>query len=253
MAGRLANKVVLITGTAGGQGRAAALRFAAEGAEVIGCDVDVDGSARTVEAVRSVGGRMTASAPVDLGESSQATAWVKAAAEPHGRIDVVYNNAGAARFAPIGEMTDADWHFTTRNELDSVFFVTRAAWPLLTRPGAVIINIASTSGHRGSTTVGGCAHSATKGAVLAFTRQVAVEGAPHGIRAVSISPGAISTPGTAFLFDNPETRDRLLEGNLIKRPGQPADVVDLALFLASDEASFITGTDYVVDGGKIAK
>jgi meso-butanediol dehydrogenase/(S,S)-butanediol dehydrogenase/diacetyl reductase len=251
--GRLSGRVALISGTAGGQGRAAALRFAAEGAVVVGCDIDEAGSRETVEMVRAAGGSMSATAPVDLGDSDQANAWVRAAADEHGRIDVLYNNAGAARFAPIGTMSDEDWHFTLRNELDSVFFVSRAAWPHLARPGAVVINIGSVSGLRGTTAGGGAAHAATKGAVISLTRALAVEGAPDGIRAVSISPGAIMTPGTAFLFDDPGQREKLLDGNLIKRPGRPEDIVAMAVYLASDEAGFITGVDMVVDGGRTTR
>ena len=196
---------------------------------------------------------MTATAPVDLGDSAQAATWVDDAVARHGRIDILYNNASAARFAPIAEMSDEDWHFTIRNELDLVFFVTRAAWPHLARQGGVIINTASVAGLRGTTSTGCAAHCATKGGVTAMTRQLAVEGAPFGIRAVSISPGAIATPATAFLFDDPAASEQLLAGNLIKRPGEPADVVAMALLLASDEASFITGVDMVVDGGMTAK
>jgi meso-butanediol dehydrogenase / (S,S)-butanediol dehydrogenase / diacetyl reductase len=253
MTGRLQDKVALITGTAGGQGREAALQFAAEGAVVVGCDLDAERSRETLELVEAAGGRMTATAPVDLGDGAQATKWVEDAVERHGRIDVLYNNASAARFAPIAEMSDEDWHFTIRNELHLVLFVTRAAWPHLAKRGGVVINVASVAGLRGTTSVGMVAHCATKGGVAAMTRQLAVEGAPVGIRAVSISPGAITTPATAFLFDDPEAREHLLAGNLIKRPGEPKDVVAMAVLLASDDASFITGVDMVVDGGMTAK
>ena len=253
MTGRLQDKVALITGTAGGQGREAALRFTAEGAVVVGCDVDADRNQETVELVGKAGGKMTATAPVDLSDSVAATRWVENAVAREGRIDVLYNNASSARFSPIAEMSDEDWHYTIRNELDLVFFVTRAAWPHLSDRGGVVINVASVAGLRGTTSVGMVAHCATKGGVAAMTRQLAVEGAPLGIRVVSISPGAITTPATAFLFDDPAAREHLLAGNLIKRPGEPADVVAMALLLASDEASFITGVDMVVDGGMTAK
>lgn len=252
MAGRLQGKVALVTGTAGGQGREAALQFTAEGATVVGCDVDVDRNRETLELVHASGGSMTGAAPVDLSESAQATRWVEDAAAAHGRIDILYNNASTARFAPVAEMSDEDWHFTIRNELNLVFFVTRAAWPFLARQGGVVLSTASVAGLRGTDSVGCLAHCATKGGVAAMTRQLAVEGAPLGIRAVSISPGAITTPATAFLFDDPAAREHLLGGNLIKRPGEPGDVVAMAVFLASDDASFITGTDVIVDGGMTA-
>lgn len=252
MATRMAGKIALITGTGGGQGREAALRFAAEGAHVVGCDLDADASDATAAAVKEAGGQMTASAPVDLGDSAAARDWVAQAAAAHGRIDILYNNASAARMGPIAEFSDDDWRFTIRNELDLVFYVTQAAWPHLVESRGVIINVASTAAHAASRAVPMVAHAATKGAVLAMTRQLASEGAPHGIRAVSISPGVIETPGTAEHLAVPEIRLALTEQCLIPRPGQPADVVGLAVFLASDEAAYITGTDFVVDGGMLA-
>lgn len=245
--GRLRGRVALITGTGKGMGRAAALRFAAEGALVIGCDLDTDASASTVEAVRAAGGIMEAMAPVDLGNADEARAWVAAAATIHGRIEILYNNASACRFATIDQMTDDDWHFTVRNELDLVAHVTRAAWSHLCKQGGVIINAASLAGHTGG--AGGLAHSATKAGVIGMTRVMATEGAPHGIRAVSISPGMIQTPGSTPQLSIPEVRDALLQRALVPRIGRPEEIAGMAAFLASDEAAYMTGTDYLVDGG----
>ena len=251
--GIFSGKVVLITGTGGGQGREAALRFSAGGATVVGCDLDVKANEETRRQVRAAGGeKMSAFAPVDLGDPEQARRWVEDAASAHGRVDVVYNNASAARFGPIDQMSVEDWQFTVRNELDLVFYVTRFAWPHLALRGGVIINTASVAGHVGSHVSPIVAHAATKGAVIAMTRQLAVEGAPVGIRVVSISPGPIETPGTRELLADPVAREMLLGGALIRRIGQPSDVVSLALFLASDDASYITGTDFIVDGGLTA-
>src|SRR5690606_36524968 len=152
-------------------------------------------------------------------------------------------------FAPIGEFLIEDWQFTIRNELDLVFYVTRYAWPYLKRQGGVILNTGSIAGMAGSGP-GGAGHAAAKGAVIALTKQLAQEGAEHNIRAVTISPGFVQTPGTTAHAENPEIREMLIARNIIKRIGQPEDVVALALFLASDEASFITGANYVVDGGR---
>jgi meso-butanediol dehydrogenase/(S,S)-butanediol dehydrogenase/diacetyl reductase len=149
-------------------------------------------------------------------------------------------------------MSDEDWHYTIRNELDLVFFVTRAAWPYLTERGGVIINTASVAGWAGSKATGMVGHSATKGGVLGLTRQLAVEGAPHNIRAVSISPGAIATPATEAMFEVPEIADHLIAQNLLPRFGVANDIAPLAAYLASDEASFVTGADFVVDGGMLA-
>jgi meso-butanediol dehydrogenase/(S,S)-butanediol dehydrogenase/diacetyl reductase len=251
---RLAGKVALITGIGGGQGREAALRFAAEGAVVVGCDVNGASAVETLSAVREAGHEADiARDNVDLGNPDQARLWVEGAAQRHGRIDVVYNNGSAARYGAIAELSVEDWRFTIRNELDLVFFVTKYAWPFLVRSGGgTIINVASVAGWRGNRSVPFVAHMATKGGVIAMTRQMAAEGGPVGIRAVSVSPGTIVTPGTAELLAAPEVRNALVGQNLVPRLGTPADVVGLAVFLASDEAGYITGADFVVDGGLTA-
>jgi meso-butanediol dehydrogenase / (S,S)-butanediol dehydrogenase / diacetyl reductase len=250
--GRLEGKVALISGTASGQGRAAALRFTAEGALVVACDVNADGARETVSLVEAAGGAMTSMEPVDLGDPDAAHRWVEDAAAVHGRIDILYNNASVARMGTVPDMTIEDWQFTIRNEIDLVFYTTKYAWPHLAERGGVIVNVASAAGWVGSRVAPIVAHAAAKGAILAMTRQMAVEGAAHGIRVVSISPGAITTPATAVLFDNPETSDMLIGNSLIRRAGQPDEVVNLAVFLTSDEASYVTGADFVVDGGLLA-
>jgi len=252
MAGRLDAKVALITGTGGGQGRAAAELFCDEGARVVGCDLNADENARTVELVTARGGEMTAMAPVDLGDSPQARRWVAEAAAVHGRIDVLFNNAAAPRFAPIADLSDEDWHFTIRNELDLIFYVTQAAWPYLTAKGGAILNTASVQGLVGIASNGGLAHAATKAGVIGMTRQIAAEGAPHGVRANSISPGTVATPATARLSADKDLLASILAPLLVKRLGQPADIAALAVYLASDESSYITGANFTIDGGLTA-
>jgi meso-butanediol dehydrogenase / (S,S)-butanediol dehydrogenase / diacetyl reductase len=247
MTKRLQGRVALITGTGKGMGRAAALRFAAEGALVIGSDLDAEANAATTADVRAAGGVMESMAPVDLGDPNQARKWVADAVAVHGRIDILYNNASACRFVAIDKMTDDDWYFTVRNELDLVAHVTRAAWPHLCKNGGVIINTASVAGHGGGP--GGLGHSATKAGVMAMTKVMAAEGGPHGVRAVSISPGMIETPGSSEQLSMPGVRDALMARSLVPRIGSPDEIAGVAAFLASDEASFITGADYLVDGG----
>ena len=248
MTGRLAGKVALITGTGGGQGRAAALRFAAEGAVIAGCDVDGAADRETADQVAKAGGTMS-SAVVDMGDPDAARAWIDGAAAQHGRIDILYNNASAARFGAVPDLSVEDWRFTIRNELDLVFYGVKFAWPHLIKQGGVIINIASIAGHHGSHSAGIVAHAATKSAVIGMTRQIALEGARHGVRAVSISPGFILTAGTEEALKAPGARETLVATIPIGRPGQPADVVGIALMIASDDGAYLTGTDIVVDGG----
>ncbi|MCK9261306.1 MAG: SDR family oxidoreductase, partial [Azoarcus sp.] len=240
------------TGTGGGQGRAAALRFAREGAIVVGCDFNAAAHEETAALLQAEGLRLYGYAPVDLGDHEQAKAWIESAVAEHGAIDILYNNASAARFGPISEFSIEDWHYTIRNEIDLIFFTTKYAWKHLAVRGGVILNIASTAAWGGSKVAGISAHCAAKGAVVSFTRQLAVEGASVGIRAVSISPGFVRTPGTAAFVDNPVMRKALLDGVLQDRPGEPEEVVSLALYVASDEAGFMTGSDLVIDGGLLA-
>jgi meso-butanediol dehydrogenase / (S,S)-butanediol dehydrogenase / diacetyl reductase len=250
--GRLAGKVALITGTGGGMGRAAAVLFASEGAHVVGCDINAEGSAQTVEFAVKAGGEMTAMAPVDLGDPDAAAAWVDQAAAVYGGIDVLYNNASAIRMAPIDELSVPDWEFTLRNELYTVFYVTRAAWPhLIARGGGSIINVSSIAAIRGVEFVEQNAHSAAKAGCAALTLQFVAEGGKHRIRANTISPGLIHTPATDPVISNPPElfRRMVLDRIPMGRVGRPDDVARVALFLASDESEWISGANIVVDGG----
>jgi NAD(P)-dependent dehydrogenase (short-subunit alcohol dehydrogenase family) len=255
MAGRLTGKVALITGTAGGQGRAAAILFAREGATVVGCDVKEEDARETVELVRAEGGAIESSQPVDLGDPAEARGWVDDAAARHGGFDVLYNNAAAPKFASIADMTHDDWHFTIRNELHLIFYVTSAAWPhLVARGRGSIINTGSISGMSSNpSTPGSFAHAAAKGAVIAMTRELALEGAAHGIRVNSISPGMVESPATAEQLEDPDFRTNHLAAIMLLRTGRPEDVASAALYLASDESSWVTGSNLVVDGGYMSR
>jgi len=246
---RLANKVAFVTGTAGGQGRAAALLFAKEGAHVVGCDVQQAGANETADLVRSGGGAMESFCPVDLSDFEAAGRWVADGLAAAGKIDILYNNASAVRFSTMEEMTPDNWAFTMRNEIDLIFNTTKAAWQHFKTQGyGVILNTASVSGHRGSTALGASAHAAAKGGVIALTRQLAAEGAAFGIRANSISPATVLTPG--LMAAHPaEMIEHLEKAHPIGRAGRPEDIAHCALYLVSDEASWVTGSDFVLDGG----
>jgi NAD(P)-dependent dehydrogenase (short-subunit alcohol dehydrogenase family) len=175
-------------------------------------------------------------------------------AADHGRIDILVNAAATAVFKWIEELSYAQWRSTIIAEIDSVFLVTRAAWPHLKASGsASIINFASANAHHALDGSPALAHVAGKGGVLAMTRQLAMEGAPHGIRANSISPGFIQTAATkAHLNADPSFTAKVLEKNMIKRLGTPDDIAHCAIWLASDEAGYVTGTDIAIDAGATA-
>ena len=253
MSKRLEGKVALITGTGGGQGEAAAIKFAQEGALVVGCDLNEEANRETVSTVEAAGGTMTGMAPVDLSDPDAAKAWVEEAAALHGRIDVVYNNASSPRFAPMPDLSVEDWQYAIRNELDLVFYVTKFAWPYLAESRGVIINTASISAYVATPDVGMASHCAAKGGVLALTRVFAADGAKYGIRAVSISPGPIKTPGAIKeYFHIPGAEEAVIGQLLTDRVGLGEDIAALAAFVASDEAAFMTGTDVLMDGGLTA-
>jgi NAD(P)-dependent dehydrogenase (short-subunit alcohol dehydrogenase family) len=249
--GRLDGKVALISGTARGMGRAAALEFASQGAAVFGCDLNEAGGAETVALVAKEGGVMAALAPVNLSSAEGARAWVEAAIERFGGVDILYNNASALRNGPLTQLSDDDWHFTIKNELDIVWYSVRAAWPeLVRRGGGSIINVASIAARLGARFVGQVPHGSAKGGVLAMTKHLVAAGGQHSIRANTILPGLIYTPETARFIDDP---DGPLPGILAKIPlgryGRAEEVAKLAAFLASDDASFITGAEVAIDGG----
>jgi len=242
--------VIIITGTAGGQGRAAAVLFAREGAKIVGCDLKVEGDQETVRMVRDAGGEMVSIEPLDLGDLDKAQKLAELTEKTYGRLDILYNNAGAARFAPVADFPMEDWEFTVRNELHLVFTMIKAAIPLMIRSGGgSLISTASVAGIMGLPGLGNLAHAATKGGVLGITPQLALELAPYGIRANAIAPGLIQTPATEFLFQDPQASEMMMQKILLRRFGQPEDIANAALFLASDESSYITGTVLVVDGG----
>jgi meso-butanediol dehydrogenase/(S,S)-butanediol dehydrogenase/diacetyl reductase len=249
---RLDGKVALITGTGVGMGRAAALRFAAQGATVIGCDLNAETSHETVRLAAEAGGVMTATAPVDLSSFAATEGWVNAAAAEHGGIDVLYNNASLPVVGPWDDLTVDDWHAGIRNELDLVFYACKAVWPhLVARGGGSIINIASIASIRGAAFFQQAAHGAAKGGVLSFTYHLAAAGGPHRIRANAILPGMIRTPSTEFLFATPDSPGSMLgAANPLGRVGEADDVVKLAAFLASDDAWYINAAAIPVDGGQ---
>ena len=249
MSGRLSGKVCIITGTGGSIGRAAALVFAREGASVVGCDVSVTAAEETTKMVLAQGGTMISRQPCRLTEPPECQALVDFALRAYGRIDVLFNNAAMAYFNWIEDITDEEWNRDLREEINLVFYLTRAAWPHLKASHGVIVNTASLNGLLSFKTLGSLAHTTAKAGVIGMTRQLAMEGREHGIRANSISPGLTETNQTREQLKDPEWAAAMLGKTLLGRLGRPEEVANVALFLASEESSYVTGVDIVVDGG----
>ncbi len=251
--GRLAGKTALVTGIGSGIGRGCALMFARQGARVIGCDINAAGAEAAIQAARAEGLDLASGQPCDLTREADANRFVDEAARLAGGIDILVNAAATAVFAWIQDMTFADWRTTLAAELDSVFLVTRAAWPhLIARGGGSIINFASANARVALEGSAALAHCAGKGGVLAMTRQLAMEGGPHRIRANTISPGLVVTGATAPVLETPGFEAQVMSKMMLKRLGSPEDIAWCATFLASDEASWVTGSDFAIDGGATA-
>ena len=252
MTGRLAGKTCIITGSGGSMGRAASLRFAAEGASIVGCDVNVERSRAVRDEVVAAGGRMVSLEPCDLTKQENCEKLVALAVSSFGGVDVLFNNAAMAYFGWVEDMEVQTWTNTIDQEMNLVFLLIRAAWPELKKRGGSVINTASIAAWQALPGYPGFAHGAAKGGVLSMTRHLAMEGAAHGIRVNSISPGIIDTYQTAPFLADKAFAEQACQGIMLRRAGTPDEVANAALFLASDESSYVTATDLRVDGGAMS-
>jgi NAD(P)-dependent dehydrogenase (short-subunit alcohol dehydrogenase family) len=237
--GRLAGRTAIVTGAASGIGRASAELFAAEGASVLavdrpGSDLGFEGDVAPLHA--------------DVTADDAPQAIIAAAVQRFGRLDILFNNAGVGSNALAADMTDEAWDGVQAVNLRAVFRLCRAAIPhLIASPAGRILNTASVMAE--GTDYGLAAYCASKAGVLGLTRTLALELGKHGVTANALLPGAILTGMTQASFERPEVAQTWAKKSVLRRLGQPIDVARVALFLASDDAGFVTGQAIAADGG----
>jgi len=251
MGDRLQGRVAIVTAAGSGIGRACAKRFAAEGAHVVVNDRDAAAAGAVVREIAAAGGRASAFV-ADVSSSERVTAMIQETASRHGRLDVLVNNAAAPAFGRVEEMPDELWRAVFAVTLDATFFGMRAAIPVMAaQGGGSIINTASAAGLGGVVNFG--AYGTAKAAVIALTKTAALETAARRIRVNTICPGSIDTPPLgAFVDSLPGGRAAFERSIPARRIGLPEEIASVALFLASDESSYVTGAVLVADGGVTA-
>ncbi len=252
---RLAGKVALITGAGKGIGRGCALMCARHGARVMGSDLDATAAEETVALAAKQGLPLESVHPIDLTVPADVERMVQRAMERFGRLDILVNAGAWGAFEWIENMDyERHWRRTLAAELDSVFLACKTAWPHLKSSGAAsIVNFASANAYVALQGSAALAHCAGKGGVLSMTRQLAMEGAPHHIRANTISPGLVVTAATRPVIEgNSQIRDAARSKMMLGRFGQPEDIAWTVVYLTSEEASWVTGADFSIDGGATA-
>ena len=247
---RLKDKVALVTGGASGIGRATAELFAREGARLAVADYSADGR-DTVQAIKNAGGEAIF-VPVDVSDSGQVAKMVEAALQAYKRIDILFNGAGILYYGTVLETDEQAWNRVISINLTGTYLCCRAVVPHMIRQGGgSIINVASTVGAHDAC-ANAVAYVTSKGGVTLFTKALAIDHARQGVRVNALVPGATDTPMIRKAL-TPEALEALASSQPMGRLGRPEELAKAVLFLASDDASFVTGSAMYVDGGQTAK
>jgi dihydroanticapsin dehydrogenase len=249
----LANRAAIVTGAASGIGLAIATLFARENAGVVIADVDTQRGEAEAAALREEGLRVEF-VRTDVASSEDVRHLVAAARDLYGEVGILVNNAAYLdydHYGSVGDTSEDDWKRCIDVTLTGVFLCSKHVIPsMLANGGGAIVNIASVGGLRGFG--GHAAYCSAKGGVIQLTRETAIDYAERNIRCNAICPGLIATPMNESFRAKPDWQEQALRSSLIKRPGRPEEIASAALFLASDGASYITGTTLTVDGGRLA-
>jgi meso-butanediol dehydrogenase/(S,S)-butanediol dehydrogenase/diacetyl reductase len=240
----LAGKIAIITGAASGIGAATARVFAKCGATLVLVDRDAEAGEALASELRA---ETATFIRCDISQRTEVDAMIAAAVKQHARIDILFNNAGIGSYGNSVELGWEEWERTIAINVNAIFYACHAALPHLTRPGGVIINTGSTSGLAGDYRLG--AYNASKGAVVNYTRSLALDHAREGIRVNALCPGFVHTQMTSGLDSFPGLSEAWNQAVPMGRGGQPEEMANVVAFLASDLASYITGAIVLVDGG----
>ncbi|QOQ83589.1 MULTISPECIES: SDR family NAD(P)-dependent oxidoreductase [Comamonas] len=249
MSKRLEGKIAFVTGGGSGIGAATAERFAQEGATVVICGRRKQPLDEVVARIKAAGGSAEAIV-ADVGNEAQFVGALEQTAKKHGSLDILVNNAMAYTWGGIDGMTTADWHANFSTSVDGTFWGTRTALKLMEPKGGSIVNISSICGTLGTPFMSG--YSAAKAAIINFSRAAAAEGAAAGIRVNVVIPAVVETPATAGMLADEASRKNTEKLIPMGRVGQSGELANAVLFLASDEASYVTGAALPVDGGRSA-
>lgn len=246
---RFADEVVMITGAASGIGAATARRFADEGAHLALCDLNGDGLDQLVGSLSHEGQQIEREA-LDVSESAQIEQFIATTVSRLGRLDVLVNNAGISQFGHVTELTNEQWRKVMAVDLDAIFYASRAALPHLISSKGSIVNTCSISGLFGD--YGLAAYNTAKGAVANLTRNMAIDHAPDGVRVNAVNPGGVKTPLTRVLSEDAGFQEEYRKLIPMGRMAEPHEIAGAIAFLASEDASYITGINLVIDGGVTA-